>query len=105
MIDETGKLRTPVALLIFNRPEATRRVAAQIAKARPPKVLIIADGPRPGHPTDEEQTRLTRAVIDEIDWPCEVVKNYASANEGMRDRTVNGLNWAFDAVEEVIFVE
>jgi hypothetical protein len=105
MSDQAGILRTPVAFLIFNRPEPTRRVASQIAKARPPKVMIIADGPRPGHPTDGEQTRLTRAVIEEIDWPCEVVKNYATANEGMRDRTVNGLNWVFDSVEEAIFVE
>lgn len=101
----TWKLHTPVALLIFNRPEATRRVAAQIAKARPPKVLIFADGPRPGHPTDEEQTRLTRAVIDEIAWPCEVLKNYSTINLGTKHRPASGLDWVFGAVEEAIFLE
>lgn len=105
MIDGIENLRTPVALLIFNRPEATRLVAAQIAKARPPKVLIFADGPRPGHPTDEEQTRLTRAVIDEIAWPCEILKNYSTINLGTKHRPASGLDWVFEAVEEAIFLE
>ena len=40
-------MRTPVALIIFNRPHHTARVFAEIAKARPERLLLIADGPRP----------------------------------------------------------
>jgi len=36
----TWTLRTPVALLIFNRPEATRRVVDEIVRTRPPKILV-----------------------------------------------------------------
>src|SRR5436305_534432 len=40
-------LGTPVALIVFNRPQHTQRMLAEVAKARPSTLLIIADGPRP----------------------------------------------------------
>jgi len=35
------QLKTPVAFIIFNRPDTTKRVFAEIAKAKPPKLLVI----------------------------------------------------------------
>ena len=99
------RLRTPVALLIFNRPDATRRVAERIAAARPPRVFVFADGPRPDRPTDPERIAQTRAVIEGIDWPCEVVKSYSDVNLGTKHRPASGLDWVFDTVEEAIFLE
>ena len=40
------KLTTPVAFIIFNRPDTTERVFAEIRRAKPTKLLVIADGPR-----------------------------------------------------------
>jgi len=41
------QLKTPVAFIMFNRPKCTRRVFAEIRNARPEKLYLIADGPRP----------------------------------------------------------
>jgi len=41
-------LDTAVALLLFRRPEETARVFERIREARPRKLFLIADGPRPG---------------------------------------------------------
>ena len=41
-------LKTPVALIIFNRPDPTEQVFAEIAKAKPSKLFVIADGPLGG---------------------------------------------------------
>jgi hypothetical protein len=41
-------LKTPVVFLVFNRPELTARVFAEIRRARPERLLIVADGPRAG---------------------------------------------------------
>ena len=38
----SDRISTPVAFLIFNRPDTTARVFAEIAKDRPPKLLVIA---------------------------------------------------------------
>ncbi|MGH9841364.1 MAG: glycosyltransferase family 2 protein, partial [Blastocatellia bacterium] len=40
-------MQTPVALIIFNRPDCTARVLEAIARAKPAKLFVIADGPRP----------------------------------------------------------
>lgn len=38
-------LSTPVAFIIFNRPDLTQTVFNKIAQSKPPKLLVIADGP------------------------------------------------------------
>jgi hypothetical protein len=101
----TWHLRAPVAFLIFNRPEKTKRVFAEIAKARPSRLFIIADGPRPDRPSDAEKVRLTRAIVEKVDWGCEVLRNYSDVNLGMNPRTVTGLDWVFGTVQETIFLE
>ncbi len=89
--------KTPVIFLIFNRPQETALVFKEIRKARPPRLFVVADGPR-----NEEERGLiekTREVIDDVDWPCEVIKNYADKNLGCRRRVATGLNWAFGELE------
>ena len=80
------KLNTPVAFLIFNRPETTERVFNEIAKARPPKLLVVADGPRASRAGEAERCAQTRAVIARVDWDCEVLTNFADANMGCKAR-------------------
>ncbi len=99
------QLKTPVALIIFSRPETTSRVFEEIRKARPPLLLVVADGPRIHHPEDKERCAKARAIIDRVDWPCEVSKNYSDVNLGCRERVSSGLTWVFQRVEEAIILE
>jgi len=96
---------TPIVFLIFNRPELTARVFAAIREARPRTLLVVSDGPRPTHPEDAAKVAATRAVIDQVDWPCTVLKDYAAANLGCMVRVSSGLTWAFQLVEEAIILE
>jgi len=98
-------LKTPVTFIIFNRPDTARRVFAEIAKAKPPKLLVIADGPRTNHPEDAEKCAAVRAIIDRVDWDCEVLKNYSDVNLGCKCRISTGLDWVFKTVEEAIILE
>jgi predicted SAM-dependent methyltransferase len=98
-------LETPVVLLVFNRPHEAKRVLAAIAQARPRLLFVVADGPRPERPEDPQAVAQTRSLIEGIDWPCEVRKNYAPTNLGLRSRVLTGLDWVFDQVEEAIILE
>jgi hypothetical protein len=98
-------LRTPVAFLIFNRPDRTARVFAQIAKARPEKLLVVADGPRADQARESELCIATRSVLDKVDWPCEVLTNFSDSNLGCMRRVSSGLDWVFEQVEEAIILE
>ena len=96
---------SPVAYIIFNRPRHTRETFAVIREQRPPKLFIIADGPRTGHPTDAENCRLVREIVELIDWPCEVHRNFAERNLGCMRRVSSGLDWVFSQVDRAIIIE
>lgn len=98
-------LTTPVAFAIFNRLDTTERVFEAIRAARPPKLLVIADGPRATRPEEAEKCRATRAVIERVDWPCEVLTNFSEVNLGCKRRLASGLDWVFSQVEEAIILE
>jgi hypothetical protein len=97
--------RAPVAFFVFNRPQLTERVFAAIAAARPPRLLVVADGPRADHPEDPDLVARTRAVIDGVDWPCEVRRCYSDVNLGCRIRVSSGLDWVFSQVDRAIIIE
>lgn len=102
---EEWQLKTPVALFIFNRPDTTAQVFAEIAKAKPPKLLVVADGPRTDVPGEREKCSAARAIIDQIDWPCALLTNYSAVNLGCKHRVSSGLDWVFTMVEEAIILE
>ncbi|HEY3027476.1 MAG TPA: hypothetical protein VGJ55_15105 [Pyrinomonadaceae bacterium] len=101
----SATLKTPVAFIIFNRPETTARVFAEIAKARPSKLLLIADGPRADRPGESEKCAATRAVVEKVDWDCEVLRNFSEVNLGCGSRPASGINWVFQNVDEAIIIE
>lgn len=96
---------TPVAYIVFNRPRQTALTLAAIREQRPSNLFIIADGPRPGHPTDTERCAEVRAIVDHVDWPCEVHRNYAETNLGLKRRVSTGLDWVFGQVDRAIVLE
>lgn len=95
--------KTPVAFIVFRRPDLTARVFEAIRQARPEKLLVIADGPR--NPAEAEVCRATRAVTEQVDWPCEVFRNYSDVNLGCRKRVSSGLDWVFEQVDEAVILE
>ncbi len=99
------QLTTPIAFEVFNRPEHTRRVFSAIAAVRPTQLFIMADGPRHDHLEDVKRCAEVRAIVEDIRWPCKVWADFAPTNMGCGDRSISGLNWVFEHVDEVIFVE
>lgn len=98
-------MKTPVVFMIFNRPDTTQKVFEAIRQAQPPLLFVIADGPRPNKPGEDQKCAATRAIIEQVDWDCEVLTNYSEINLGCERRVSSGLDWVFDTVEEAIILE
>ncbi len=101
MMDDA--IQTPVLLVIFKRPQLTRRAIRAIAAARPATLLIAADGPRGDF--EAALCEEARAVISEVDWPCTVITNFSDTNLGCGVRMHTAITWAFTLSEEVIILE
>ncbi|OKH52139.1 hemolytic protein HlpA-like protein [Calothrix sp. HK-06] len=98
-------MKTPVAFIIFRRPQTTEKVFEAIRQAKPSKLLVIADGPRPNVHGEAEKCYTTREIIKRVDWDCEVLTNFSDTNLGCKLRVSSGLDWVFKNVEEAIILE
>jgi hypothetical protein len=99
------QMTSPVVLIIFNRPDKARRVFLEIAKVKPPILLIISDGPRLSEPKDVELVIQSREIVNLVDWPCEILTNFSEVNLGCRVRLSSGLDWVFQHVDRAIILE
>lgn len=98
-------LKTPVALIIFNRPHTTQIIFDAIRKAKPQQLFLIADGPRGNIKGEVEKCAQTRAIVEQVDWPCQVHINYSEVNLGCKKRVSSGITWLFEHVEKAIILE
>lgn len=99
-------LRTPVLFLVFNRPEQTLKVFRQIRLQQPEQLFIAADGPRQDRPGEAALCEATRtAVLNGIDWPCEVTTLFREHNLGCGKAVSSAIDWFFSQVEEGIILE
>ena len=97
--------KTPIAFMVFNRPEHTLRAFRRIAEVKPTHLLVIADGARADRPGESELCEQVRAIATQVDWACTLQTNFADTNMGCRKRIVSGLNWVFEQVEQAIILE
>lgn len=93
----------PVLFLIFNRPDKTRAIFETIRSARPARLYVAADGPR----TEDEAAICaeTRAVIDDVDWPCEVKTLFRAQNLGCGRAVSGAISWFFENEPEGVILE
>ena len=100
------RVRAPVAMAIFRRPDTTAQVLAEVRRARPRELLVFADGPRSGAADDERLCAEARAVITEgVDWDCRLRTSFSDVNLGVKGGMERGLDWVFAEVEEAIVLE
>ena len=95
----------PVVIIVFNRPDTTRKLLSTLKIIEPAKLFVIADAAREGVADESEKVKATRNLIEDIDWPCEISKNYADKNMGCMNRVSTGLDWVFGQVDRAIILE
>jgi hypothetical protein len=97
--------RAPVLFLIFNRPEPTRHVFEAIRAYRPARLYVAADGPRPEKTGEWRLCSDARAVLNQVDWECEVKTLLRDQNLGCGTAVSEAITWFFDQEEEGIILE
>ncbi|QBO59678.1 glycosyltransferase family protein [Chryseobacterium salivictor] len=95
----------PVLLVFFVRPDTLQQVFDQIKKARPSKLYLCQDGPRSNRSDDIENINKCRKIVENIDWECEVHKDFAEVNYGCDPNIYRAINWIFQSEERMIFLE
>ncbi|MBU3563623.1 hypothetical protein [Polynucleobacter sp. Tro8-14-1] len=98
-------MKSPVLFLIFNRPDTTLKVFEAIRRAKPPRLYIVADGPRENIPGEIGKCIEARKIVGDIDWECKVKTLFRDENLGCKYGVSKGINWFFENEEEGIILE
>lgn len=98
-------MRAPVVLFGFNRPQLLARVLERVVAARPPVLVLIADGPRASRSEDLASCAEVRRLFDSVTIDGVVEREYSATNLGAGRRIASGLDWTFERHEEAIVLE
>lgn len=99
------KFTTPVLMVIFNRPDTTRQVFEAVRKIKPPRLYIAADGPREEVFSDRVKCQETRAIVQKVDWDCEVKTLFQKQNLNCGRGPATAFSWFFEHETEGIILE
>ncbi len=102
---EKWKIDVAVLCIFFARPEQFKQSFETVRKAKPRVLLLWQDGPREGREDDVENIKKCREIAENIDWECEVHKNYHDKNMGCDPSTHLSHKWAFSIVDKCIILE
>jgi hypothetical protein len=105
LIGKMMKSTPAVLLIIFNRPDTTQKVFDAIRLAKPSRLYISADAPRFNNLTDEQKCKATRAITENIDWPCDVKRLYQEQNLGCSLGPRTAFSWFFSQEKEGVILE
>ena len=98
-------MKSSILLIIFKRPDTTKRVFERIREAKPPRLYIAADGPRKDRPDEVGKCKHARQMVENVDWPCEVHHLYREENLGCGKGVSSAITWFFDHEEQGIIIE
>lgn len=94
----------PIALFLFKRSDTVLKIISRIREVKPTKMYLIGDGPR----NEDEEVIINNArnqIIQSIDWPCNIITNFAEKNRGVYKNIAGGAKWVFEKEEMAIFLE
>ena len=100
-----SKTDVAVLLLFFTRSTTFQQVFNEVRKARPSRLFLFQDGPR--SESDMAGIEACRAIVsdEQIDWECDVHRNYQEKNLGCMVAGYTSHRWAFSQAERCIVLE
>lgn len=100
------QLTAPVLLVFFNRPTTFEKVFEKVRTVRPMKLYLYQDGPREDKfDSDKFGIEACRAIVDGIDWDCEIHKWYQEKNVGCDPSGFMAHSWLLENEEYGIIIE
>ena len=104
MVDARA-FKTPILLIIFNRPETTKTVFESIRSVRPAAYFVAAHGPRAQLEGEAAKCDQARRIATAVDWDCDLHTLWRDRNLGAGPGVASAITWFFDHVSKGIILE
>lgn len=99
------KITTPILIIGFNRPDVIKQTFEYIRKAKPEKLYVAIDGPRPEKEGEEKLVKKVKEVVENVDWECETHYKFNETNKGAEVTVSSAISWVFETEEYAIILE
>lgn len=105
MTKQPAKVDVAVILLFFTRSTTLKRTFDVIRQCRPTHLYLYQDGSR-GEQDIKGIDECRKIVSDEnIDWECEVCRNYQEENSGPWVSNFKAQKWGFSLYDKCVYLE
>ena len=105
MTRQPWKTDVAVLMLFFTRSDTLRQVFAEVRQARPSRLFLFQDGPRNERDMAGIEACWKIVSDEEIDWECEVHRNYQERNLGCMVAGFTSHRWAFSLADRCMVLE
>lgn len=102
---QPAKTDIAVLMLFFNRPGTFSQVFDAVRKARPSQLFLYQDGARDAGDQAGIEACRRIAADENIDWQCDVHRNYQTRNYGCDPSGFKSQQWAFSMADKVMVLE
>jgi hypothetical protein len=99
------KFSVPILLIVFNRPEKTKKILRILEKLQPKYLFVSADGPRKNNKNDIILCEEVKHLVNKINWDCELKTKYSKENLSLKKNVLQSINWFFNNVDQGIILE
>jgi len=94
-----------VLFATFARPDYARQTFNAIKKAKPKKFYFYSNKGRADKPDEIERNNQVRALVDEIDWDCELKTYFREEYVDIYESLWGAYDWIFENEEQAIILE
>ena len=105
MTKKPYKTDIAVLLLFFTRNDTFQQVFDAVREARPSRLFLYQDGPRNERDLAGIEACRKIASDENIDWECEVHRQYLEKNQGCDPSGFLSHRWAFSLADRCIVLE
>lgn len=99
-------MKKAILFIVFNRLDTTKKVFAEIRKAKPPRLYIASDGARKAVVNEQEVVESVRKYVEtHIDWDCKLLTLYRTKNLGCGKAVSSAISWFFKNEKDGIILE
>jgi len=99
------QIQVPILIIGFNRPDVIRQTFEYVRKAKPAKLYIAIDGPRPEKEGEADLVKQVKEVVENVDWPCQKHYKYNETNKGAEVTVSSAITWVFETEAYAIILE
>lgn len=93
----------PVLLIFFNRADTFAKVFDKVREVKPRILYLAQDGPR--NENDIAGIRECRKIVENIDWECEITRDFSDVNLGCGMRPQSAITKTLKKYGKAIILE